>query len=125
MARTASSASSRRRRSSSFSRSSSSVVKVLMTAPPGASSLLSIRVSVLKVQSGQDPLPVGQVADQAALRVWQHLDESGGGDDLLVPGPFGLQVEVDDLQVVPAGQPLLAHVPQPPNGLDATRRPAG
>src|SRR5262249_6488048 len=112
-------------RKSSFFSSSWSMVKVLMTGPLQVLSVVSVLGFLVEVQPNEDPLLIGQIANQAAHGLGQLLDQGGRGDELRALGQFGLLVEVDDFQVVAAGQVLLAHGPQGGDGLRRAWRQAG
>jgi hypothetical protein len=66
----------------------------------------------MQVEADQDPLGVREVADDAADRLGQLLDDRRRRQDLLVLGQLGPLQDVDDDQVVLPFELLLADAPQ-------------
>ena len=62
-----------------------------------------------QVQSEEHFVQVRHVADEPLQREREPLDERGHRHNLLVSGQIRMLVDVDDFQVVPALQVLLAH----------------
>src|SRR3954470_11889323 len=78
-----------------------------------------------EVQTDQDPLGVGEVADDLAHRFGQPALEGGDGDDLLALGQLRALEQVDDLDGVLAGEVLLADLPEVGERRGRSRRLAG
>ena len=53
-----------------------------------------------QVEPDEDPLGVGQVADDLADRSREPPDQGRDGDDLVPPGPPRVHQQVDDLDLV-------------------------
>src|SRR5512144_2617079 len=114
--------------SSSLARSSSTLLpRSLVTLITVAASLAATLPGRERTQleADQDPFGVRQVPDERAQRQRQVPDERGCGHDPLLHRERGLLVQVDDRQVDPAFQFLVAQLPDLCDRSPRPRRGAG
>ena len=79
----------------------------------------------VKAEPGHETRAVRHVADHAALGLGAFLDERGSGEDLFVADQRRLLIHVDDLEVVPPGEKLLADGADGADGARGSRSHAG
>src|SRR6185437_13211452 len=85
-------------------------------APPGSPASAGARSwrrpqrspGMEEAQTREDPVAVGQVADDPPQRLRLELDQGRGGDDLQIARLLRVGVDVDHFQIETVGQKLLA-----------------
>src|SRR6187551_838414 len=108
--------------SASSSRANSAATSTSDSAVSGGDACLAMFLR-LQIEAQEYPVFVGKIANDAAQRRGQLLDQGGDGDDLFVFGEHGLLKDVDHQQFVAALEVLFADRAQIFHGL--TRRWSG